>query len=326
MFNPLFEQSAFDRVKNQLIQNLTQNKKDANVLSGQAFKQLMYGKEQRVGLPDSGTINTVTSISLEDIKAFYQRYFSPQYANLIVVGDINKSELLPKLEYLTNWQGEQYNLPVFSNFPEINQQKIYFVDLPDATQSVIKIGRRSLPYDAVGDHFKASLMNYPLGGAFNSRINLNLREDKGYTYGASSGFSGGKTLGWFKAGASVKQAHTADAMQEITKELSQYQKSGITAEESEFMRQAISQNEALSFETPSQKSGFLRQLLQFNLPTNYGEQQNKIIESISIESLNELAHQELSQPMHWLVVGDGSKVKPQLEQLGINIIDFELVE
>ena len=181
-------------------------------------------------------------------------------------------------------------------------------------------------YDATGEHFRATLMNYPLGRAFNSRINLNLREDKGYTYGASSYYSAGKTLGRYSAGASVKKEHTYDAMAEIEKELTHYQDNGLTMGEVDFMRQAISQNEALSYETPAQKSGFLRQILQFNLPENYGELQSDIIKHISIEQLNKIAAKELSKPMQWIVVGDGLVIRPQLEKMNLEVVELLLAK
>ena len=326
MLNPAFEQADFARVKNQLIRGLEQGNKDARTLAANAVKQVTYGNNNRIGLPDSGTITTVSAITLADIKSFYQQYFSPSRASLVVVGDISKSQLMPKLSYLKSWQGNDYSIPAYNEFPEIKPNNVYFVDLPKASQSVIKYTRRAMTYDATGKHFKATLMNYPLGSAFNSRINLNLREDKGYTYGASSYYSSGKTLGRFIAGASVKKEHTKDAMFEIQQELNNYQQHGLTPTEVDFMRQAISQNEALSYETPSQKSGFLRQLLHYNLPDNYGEKQSDIIESITIEQLNAIAAQELSQPMQWIVVGDGQVVKPQLEELKLNIVDLQLAQ
>jgi len=326
MLNPAFEESDFKRVKNQLIQGLEQGSKDAATLANRASKQITYGTNNRVGLANSGTIKTVSAITLDDIKAFYQQYFSPKYANLVIVGDISKSEIIPKLSYLKSWQGGDYTIPSYEGFPQVTPKKIYFVDLPNASQSVINYSRRAMTYDATGEYFKATLMNYPLGSAFNSRINLNLREDKGYTYGASSYFSSGKTLGRFAAGASVKKEHTYDAMIEIEQELANYQKNGLTNDEVDFMRQAISQNEALSYETPAQKSGFLRQLLQFNLAENYGEQQSELIENITIEQLNEIAAKELSQPMQWIVVGDGQVVRPQLEKMKLEIIDLQLAK
>ena len=326
MFNPAFNQADFDRVKNQLLQGLEQGNKDAASLSARAFKQVLFGKDNRVGLPSSGTIKTVSNINLDDVKTFYQQFFSPKMASLVVVGDISKSDLLEKLEAITAWQGESYSIPQYQEFPKTDANKVLLIDLPNATQSVIKYARRAMPYDAVGDYFKATLMNYPLGGAFNSRINLNLREDKGYTYGASSGFSGGKTLGTFSSGASVKKAHTSDAMLEIMKELTLAKDQGLNEDEVSFMRQAISQNEALSFETPSQKSGFLRQILQFNLPRNYGQQQTTIIDTISIEDLNSIAKKELAKPMQWIIVGDGQLVKEQLKALNLDVEELKLAE
>jgi zinc protease len=326
MLNPTFDKDDFDRVKNQLIQALEQGSKDAHTLAGIALKQVTYGTTNRVGLPGSGTIKTVSAIELKDIKNFYKLYFSPKQASLVIVGDLSKSNILPKLAYLKAWQGSDYTIPVYSQFPKVEANKIYFVNLPNATQSVIKYSRRAMNYDATGEHFKATLMNYPLGSAFNSRINLNLREDKGYTYGASSYFSAGKTLGRFSAGASVKKEHTYDAMVEIEKELAHYQKNGLTTDEVDFMRQAISQNEALSYETPAQKSGFLRQLLQFDLPENYGELQSDIIQHITIEQLNSIAAKELSKLMQWIVVGDGQVIKPQLEKMKLEIVELQLAK
>jgi zinc protease len=326
MFKPKFAQDDFDRVKNQLIQGLEQGNKDASTLASNALKQVTYGKDNRFGLPDSGTIATVSTITLADVNAFYQAYFSPAKASLVMVGDIEKADFLTKLWPLKAWKGNDYTINGDYEFPKVTPNKLYFVDLPNASQSVIKLSRRAMTYDATGEHFKATLMNYPLGSAFNSRINLNLREEKGYTYGASSYFSAGKTLGRFSAGASVKKEHTYDAMVEIEAELKNYQQHGLTADEVTFMRQAISQNEALSFETPSQKSGFLRQLLQFNLPVNYGEEQSNIIHNITIEQLNSIAAKELSKPMQWIVVGDGQVVRPQLKALNIEVVELELAK
>lgn len=327
MFKPKFAQDDFDRVKNQLIQSLEQGNKDARTLASRALKQVTYGEGNRFGLPDSGTIATVSSLTLDDVKGFYQTYFSPAKASVVVVGDIDKSDFMTKLWPLKAWKGNDYSINGDYTFPKVTPKKLYFVDLPNASQSVIKLSRRAMTYDATGEYFKATLMNYPLGRAFNSRINLNLREDKGYTYGASSYFSAGKTLGRFSAGASVKKEHTFDAMVEIEKELENYQEQGLLVSEVTFMRQAISQNEALSFETPNQKSGFLRQLLQFNLPVNYGEQQSDIINNISLKQLNVIAAKELSKPMQWIVVGDGQIVRPQLKKLNnVDVVELKLAK
>ncbi|PCI60327.1 MAG: peptidase M16 [Gammaproteobacteria bacterium] len=324
MFNPAFKQADFDRVKNQLLQGLQQGLKDPNTIAARARKQLLFGTNNRIGLVDSGSIKTVSAITLNDVKQFYKNYFSPKYSNLVIVGAIDKSNVLAKFDYLKHWQGANYSIPSYKKFPQLDANTIIFIDQPKVKQANIALVRRAMPFDALGDYFKANLMNYPLGGAFNSRINLNLREDKGYTYGANSGFSGGKTLGSFSARASVKQAHTIEAMLEIEKEIETFKINGMTPAEADFMRKAISQNEALSYETPRQKSGFLRQLIEYGLSDNYGEQQTDIINTISLQALNNIAKDELSKPLQWIVVGDAQVVKPQLEKLNRPIVEMKL--
>jgi zinc protease len=324
MFNPAFRQVDFDRVKNQWLQNLKQGLKDPAILASKASKQVLYGTNNRVGLPNSGTIKTISAITLDDVKQFYKKYFSPKYSNLTVVGDVDKKTILAKIAYLEHWPAKDYKIPTYKVFPQLDANTIYFIDVPEAKQASIRYIRRAMPYDATGDFFRATLMNYPLGGAFNSRINLNLREDKGYTYGAHSGYTGGKTLGSYGVSTSVKQAHTAEAMQEIMKELTLYQAEGMTEKEASFMRKAITQSEALSYETPQQKSSFLRQLIQYNLPENYGEQQTAIIKAITVKQLNSIAKKELAKKMQWLVVGNGQLVKPQLQSLGLKVVELNI--
>ena len=326
LLNPKFDQSDFDRIKNQHLQGLTQGLRDAGSLSSKAVKQVLYGQNNRLGYSDSGTLTSVNKITLDDVKGFYQDYYSPAHANLVVVGDVSKKALNKELEYLINWRKVDYQIPqVSADLPQ-TEANIYFVDLPGAAQSSITLVRHAMPYDALGEHFKSSLMNYPLGSAFNSRINLNLREDKGYTYGASSGYIGGKSTGQFQVAASVNQSDTVAAMREVEKELALFQEQGLTDDEVAFMRKAISQNEALSFETPSQKAGFLRQLLLYGLSKDYGDKQTNIILSITKQELNLLAKKELAKPMSWIVVGDGVKVEPQLAALQRPIIELTFTE
>ena len=169
MLNPAFNEADFKRVKNQLIQSLEQGNKDARLLASRAVKQVTYGETNRIGLANEGTIKTVSAITLADIKGFYQQYFSPKKSSLVIVGDVNKAEIVPKLSELAAWQGQDYTIPVYKTFPDITPNKIYFVDLPNASQSVIEYSRRAMTFDATGEYFKATLMNYPLGSAFNSR-------------------------------------------------------------------------------------------------------------------------------------------------------------
>jgi len=168
-------------------------------------------------------------------------------------------------------------------------------------------------------------MNFPLGGAFNSRVNLNLREDKGYTYGASTSFIGGKTLGWFEAHANVTAVNTVDAIKEMMKEIKNYRENGITDAELQFMQNAFTLSDALEYETPASKVAFLRQLLAYDLPDDYRDQQTMMIKNVSTKELSELAKSQLNiDDMQIIVVGDAASLKEPLKALGLPVETLSL--
>jgi hypothetical protein len=138
-------------------------------------------------------------------------------------------------------------------------------------------------------------MNFPLGGAFNSRINLNLREDKGWTYGARSGFSGDEYAGEFSFSSGIRADATDSALVEVMKELKNYTANGPTDEEVDFMKNAVGQRDALAYETGIQKAAFIGRILDYNLPANYVEQQTKILRSMTKEQMKAMAQKYLQQ-------------------------------
>jgi len=197
---------------------------------------------------------------------------------------------------------------------------MYLVNKEGAAQSSLRTAQPSIKYDALGDFYKAGLMNFTLGGTFNSRINLNLREDKGYTYGARTSFQGGKELGSFRFSSEVNKEATAASVTEVLNELDHYATGGMTEEEYDFMRSAIGQRDALRYETPASKMGLLGNILRFDLPLNYRTLQNNILRETDHETLNELAGR-LIRPgnMAIVVVGDEAVIRPELEALGMSI-------
>ena len=199
------------------------------------------------------------------------------------------------------------------------------MDVPKAAQTEFRVGYvTGLKYDATGEYYKAGLMNYALGGAFNSRLNLNLREDKGWTYGARSGFTGGKQTGDFAFSSGIRANATDSAMIEIMKELKNYAENGITDEELAFMKSAIGQRDALSYETGFQKAGFIGNILDNNLPADFVDQQNKIVANITKSEIDALAKKWVNAgKMNVLVVGDKAKILPGLQKLGYEIIELD---
>ncbi len=329
LFSPAFLPADFNRLKQRRLQALQQSLKNPQSLSSMAQLQVLYGKDNILGVPDSGNLQNVSAITLEDVRGFYRDYYTAHMANIIIVGDISQDAALPKLGFLEQWRSDTYAIPAYTEFPDLSEPKLYFVDDPGAAQTVVSYIKHAMPYDALGEYFKANLMNFPLGGMFNSRINLNLREDKGYTYGARTRFSGGKTLGRFIAGAAVNKESTYDAVKELSAEISGYQQNGMTGAELAFLKNAYTQGDALKFETPFNKAGFLRHMEVYGLTAEYPHQQNKIIAEIKSEELNQLAkkHLELAS-MQLLMVGDWQTLQQDIERIakeqGRQLVRLEL--
>lgn len=322
---PAFLESDFARMKERVLQGLQQQAKTPSSLAQRARDLVLYGENNRVSLPDEGTFETIQAISLDDIKAFYSRYYSPAKASVVVVGNMAPSAVTQSLDFVEQWQGEDYVFVDYSEFPNYNENQVFLVDSPSAVQSVVYIVKRGLPFDATGDYFKSRLMNFPLGGGFNSRINLNLREDKGITYGANSAFMGGKTLGWFEVSTDLTAANTADGITEVFNEIQRYVNEGVTDEELSFMRNAFTLSDALEFETPTSKARFLRQLQSYGLEKDFRTKQVDIINSIDNAEINALASKYLdSEKLQIIVVGDKNTILPQLKSLNMPIIELSV--
>jgi zinc protease len=233
--------------------------------------------------------------------------------------------VLNALSVVTPWQGKGEVLDLTLPMPTTKLGVIYLVNKDNAAQSAIRIGKRSMTQDITGEYYKSYLMNFPLGGAFNSRINLNLREEKGYTYGARSYFSANKLTGSYTASAEVRADATDKSIVEFVNEIKQYQEKGITAEELAFMRNAINQNDALKYETPRAKLGFLAQILEHDLSPTFVKTRAEIVDNITVDEINALAKKHLNiDEMLMVVVGDAKSLKPQLEALGYEVVNYDI--
>jgi zinc protease len=182
------------------------------------------------------------------------------------------------------------------------------------------IGYRTIPYDIDGDFYKANIMNFALGGAFNSRLNLNLREDKGWTYGIRSGFgsSGYGYPGTFTISAGINASATDSAINEIFSELKKYVNSGISDEELDFTKKSLLGGEALDYESAFAKLGFLTQIIQLDLDRNFNAKRSEIIKNLTKDDVNAIAKKYIQlDNLVILCVGDDVKIKEKLESLGL---------
>lgn len=324
MMHPRFSQDDFDRLKKQRLEAIKNQSTQPTVIANNVYNKVLYGEGHIQAIPVVGTIQTVESISLEDVKKFYQNYFSPSVTNLVIVGDVEQNQIMPKLAFLNNWAPKQVTMPAEAKLASVDKTKLFIVDKEKAAQSEIRIGYMAMPYDATGEYYKANLMNYVLGGAFNSRINLNLREDKGYTYGAGSYFSGTESAGPYTAYAGVRSNVSDSAVVEFMKEIKRFREEGITDEELAFMKNAVGQSDARKYETSFQKAAFLNNMLRYNLEPDYVAKQNEILKNITKEEINALAKKHLQvEKMSIMLVGDKATIKPGLEKLGYEVVELD---
>jgi zinc protease len=322
--SPKFDAADFERLKKQQIEGLKNAKKNAGSMATEIFSKLVFGYNNSFAHSNSGTIATVEKLTLEDVKSFYTANYGPANAEVIVVSDVNSEGMTKHLQALNNWTGQSSQMPVLKAFPELAAGTLYFIDKPEAAQSEIRIGKRALNYDATGEYYRADLMNYNLGGAFNSRINLNLREDKGYTYGARSLFNGNDFRGVFRAQAGVRADTTADSILQFRNEINGFKENGLTDEELTFMKRAIGQRDARAYETPNQKLSFLSEIMTYSLDKTFVDDQNTILANIDKAELNLLAAKHLKlDEMITVVVGDKAKVMESLKPMFEKIVELD---
>lgn len=325
MLNPKFTPEAFSRIQKQSIEGFKQSKSQPAFIASDVFAKMNYGATI-LGLSEAGTEYTVKNLTLKDVENYYADFITSKDTRLVVVGDVTESEILGKLAFLKKLPNKEVKLPAVPAVPAVDKTRIYLVDVPKAAQTEFRVGNvTGLKFDATGEYYKAILTNWPLGGAFNSRINLNLREDKGWTYGARSGFSGDKYTGSFAFSSGIRANATDSALVEVMKELKNYATKGVTEEEIKFMKSALGQRDALLYETGFQKAGFIGRILEYDLPTNFVDEQNKILAKITKAEIDATAKKWIKpETINVLVVGDKAKILPGLQKFGYEIIELDV--
>ncbi len=327
MFNPKFTDDAFKRNQKQILESFKVMKAQPATVASDVIAKINYGPNNILGMSENGTETTVKNITLQDVQDYYNNYITTKGMKVVIVGDVKQAEILPKLAFLDKLPNKKIELPAVAATPlSTDQAKIYLVDIPKAAQTEFRVGYNTgLKYDATGEFYRAGLMNFALGGGFNGRLNLNLREDKGWTYGARSSFSGDEYSGDFEFSSGIRADATDSALVEVVKELRNYSESGIKDDEVVFMKSAIGQRDALRYETGFQKAGFIRNILDYNLPANYTEIQAKILKSMTKEQINALAKKYIDpNKLNMLLVGDKAKILPGLQKLGYPIVELDV--
>lgn len=324
LMEPRWDSVQFDLAKSRYINNIKRNQANPNYLAYTTFDKLVFGEGNLLAIPANGTLETIESITMEDLKDYYASYLSPSVSSLHVVGNIPLGDIEHAFQgIIDRWEPREVVLPEFEIPQNPDRPAIYFVDVPGAKQSVIQIGNLS-PVRTDPDYDAIQTMNYKLGGSFSGVLNMILREEKGFTYGARSSFSGNNLYGTFTASSSVRSNSTLESMEIFKGEMLKYRE-GISQEDLTFTKNALMKSNAREFETMYSRLGMLEDISMYGLPFDYITKQQEVTEAMTLEQHKQLA-QKYIQPdkMYYVVVGDAATQLEPLKSLGLG--DPVLVE
>ncbi|MCK6445400.1 MAG: insulinase family protein [Planctomycetes bacterium] len=316
---PRFAQEDFARLQKERLLAIDTRGDQIRVLAGDAYRRLLWG-EHVLGLPASGTRESVAALKLDDVKGFWRTHGGPNGARLVYVGAKGEKELVELFAPLTARWKQSPTVAEASSRTEpkpvaIAKTRLYLLDKPGAAQSELRIGHPSVSATDP-DFYPLQVLNYPLGAAFSSRVNMNLREDKGYTYGARTSFDAGVRPGAFTASAAVKTADTAPSIVEFMKELTKIRE-GITAEELAFTQDALLSSANKDYESTRALQSLVERISELGYPDDYVDRRLGYLRSVKLADLNALAPKAIHpDAMVILVVGDKAKIGAELAQLG----------
>ena len=323
LLKPSFNEQDFEREKKKLITRILQSKDEPEYLAEQVFDSVVLGNSNGYSSPVSGYEDTVNPISVDNVKDYYRRFFIPSNSALVVVGDINKEQLNHLLDrYLSNWI-EIKNSFTFNDSLADQSRKIYLLHKEGSVQTEIRVGHLSEKRNQK-DFFQRHMLNTILGGQFTSRINLNLRERNGYTYGATSRFQYYKDTAFFEVSTSVGTENTGNALKEILFELENIRK-GITETEIEFAKSSITKKFPLNFETYRQIASGITGKILYNLPDDYFDHYISSINSVSKSEVEEAANTFIhNKHLSIVLVGDKKFLMDKISDLGIEVLEVDI--
>ncbi len=324
VLNPSFPEADFERLQAQQLATIQREKASPIQMALRVLPALYYGEGHAYSLPftGSGTAESVASLTREELMAFHETWFRPNNATLIVVGDLKLGDLLPHLESrFGQWAPADVPKKNIADVPSGTTSRVYLMDRPQAQQSIILAGHLAPPRNTP-NNIGIETMNTILGGAFVSRLNMNLREDKGWSYGASSLLLSARGQRPFLVYAPVQTDKTRESMMEIVSELRGYIGDNPATEE-EVLRAQESQTLTLpgQWETNGSVEGSILDMVQYDLPEDYYDTYADQVRALTVEQVSAAAREVLHpENIIWVIVGDVSVVEPDIRELNLGEI------
>ena len=319
---PSFPQQEIERVRREREAALVQEKDDPFSVATRVLRNALYGPHSSYGYPDVGTADSLKTISREDLAKFWQEHYFPNDAGLIVAGNIKLATLKPLLEKAFGaWKEGK---PAASSIaaPERTDARLIVVDRPGAPQTALECfelgAARSTP-----DYVPLEVMNTELGGLFSSRINMNLREAHGYTYGAGSLFRYSRQPGPFVAYSAVRTDVTAPATTEMLNELRRMRDTQMTAEEMKLSKDSITRSMPGRFERGADAAGTFAELFIYDLPLDYFSKLPEAVDAVTPEQAQAMAQKYIHpEKIVVLTVGDRSKIEDEMKKLNLGKMEI----
>ena len=317
VIEPRWDEEQFNLAKTRVINNIKNNQADPDYLASAALNKLIFGEGNVLATDLLGTESTVTAMTINDLKGFWEKYSSPSATQFMIVGNIDQASVEKALAGLNEkWKAKEVILPQVKTPEAPSKSQIYFVDVPGAKQSVIYIGCPSIPRSDP-NYYPAYVTNYKLGGSFNGIFNLILREEKGFTYGARSGFSSTTNYGKFTASSMVRTNSTLESVTIFRTEMEKYRKS-VPQEYVDFTKSALLKSNARNFEKTASLLAMLNTMAMNGLPADYIKQQEAFVKGLTSDKVLELANKYIDpEKMYYVVAGDAKTQLNDLEKAGL---------
>lgn len=316
LLEPRFDEDEFALSKQRVTNTLQQRASSPVAVAGDAFRTLVYGDHVLAANP-LGDLESIESVSIDDLRAYHDRALRPGLAAFHVTGAVTESAVIESLDRLTfEWTGEGPELPEAPVW-DPDRAGLYFIDVPNSSQSVLRIGYLGLAQTDEA-YYPASVMNFRLGGGgFASDLTQVLREQRGYTYGIGSSFSGTAMPGPFQISSSVRSNVTLEALA-LVKEIVERHGPNFDAEDLEATQSFLLRANARAFETAGAKLGLLSSMSSYGFSADYVLQREEVVREMTIDDARALAATYLDpEEMVWLVVGDARTQLPRLGALGL---------
>jgi len=306
LMEPRWDEEEFDRIKTKTINDIKRQGANPNLIARDAFNRAIYGDDHMLGYNTFGGEEVVESITIDDLKSYYDAYYSPSVSRFHVAGNISQDEVLASLRSIEErWKSQEVVIPDFPLPDPLDKASIYFVDVPNAKQSVIRIGNLGLKRTDE-DYYPMQVVNYKLGGSFSGNVNLILREEKGYTYGARTFFGGTDIVGTFTASSSVRTNVTLESVQIFREEMEKYRE-GVSEEDLAFTKNAMIKSNARRFETLGALLGMIQTMSAYGLPADYIKDEEDIVRNMTLDKHKQLAQKYIHpDKMIYLVTGDAA--------------------